>query len=88
MDAIALPPVLDTPAAAPLRRMLIDAIGDGAPVTLDASGVERVGQACLQVLASAEATAADRGVPFRIHGAAPAFAEMASLAGLPSLLAA
>lgn len=85
---IALPAVLDTPAAAPLRQTLREAIGTGRPVLLDASGVERIGQACLQVLAAAEAAAEDAGLEFRIVGASPVFADMVTLAALDTLIAA
>lgn len=85
---IALPAVLDTPAAAPLRQTLRDAIGNGQPIHIDASGVERIGQACLQVLAAAEAAAEDAAQDFRIVGASPVFADMATLAALDTLLAA
>ncbi|KQM57157.1 MULTISPECIES: STAS domain-containing protein [unclassified Sphingomonas] len=85
---IALPAVLDTPAAAPLRQTLRDVIGTGRPVLLDASGVERIGQACLQVLAAAEVAAEEAGQEFRIVGASPVFADMATLAALDTLIAA
>ncbi|WP_294318272.1 STAS domain-containing protein [uncultured Sphingomonas sp.] len=85
---IALPAILDTPAAAPLRQTLRDAIGTGRPIQLDASGVERIGQACLQVLAAAEVAAEEAGQPFHITGASPVFADMATLAALDTLLAA
>lgn len=85
---IALPAVLDTPAAAPLRQMLRDSVGSGQTIRIDASNVERIGQACLQVLAAAEAAAEDAGQEFRIVGASPAFADMATLAALDTLIAA
>lgn len=85
---IALPAVLDTPAAGALRQTLRDAIGSGQPIQLDASGVERIGQACLQVLAAAEAAAEESGQEFRIVGASPVFADMATLAALDTLIAA
>ncbi len=85
---IALPAVLDTPAAAPLRQTLRDAIGAGRPIQLDASGVERIGQACLQVLAAAEAAAEESGQEFHIVDASPVFADMATLAALDTLIAA
>ena len=84
---IALPAVLDTPAAAALRQTLRDAIGSGQPIRLDASGVERIGQACLQVLAAAEVAAEESGQEFRIVGASPVFANMATLAALDTLIA-
>ncbi len=85
---IALPAVLDTPAATALRQTLRDAIAAGGSVTIDASAVERIGQACLQVLAAAEAAAEDAELEFRIVGASPVFADMATLAALDTLIAA
>jgi len=85
---LVLPAVLDTPAAAALRQTLRDSIGSVQPIQIDASGVERIGQACLQVLAAAEAAAEDAGQEFRIVGASPAFADMATLAALDTLIAA
>lgn len=85
---IALPAALDTAAAAALRQTLSEAIGAGQPVTIDAAGVDRIGQACLQILAAAEMAARDAGVDFRIVGASPAFTDMVTLAALDTLLAA
>ncbi len=85
---IALAAVLDTAAAGPLRQTLRAAIDAGKPIRLDASGVERIGQACLQVLAAGEAAAALADIDFTIVGASPAFADMATLAALDTLLAA
>ncbi len=88
MDVIALPPVIDTPAAAPLRRTLLDAIAAGRALHIDGGAVERIGQAGLQVLAAAQATAAARGLAFRIAPSSPALDAMATLAALPILIAA
>lgn len=85
---IALAPVLDTAAAAPLRQAMRAAIDTGQSIKLDASAVERVGQACLQVLVATEAAADLAGLDFRVVGASPAFADMATLAALDTLLAA
>ncbi|MEP9400773.1 STAS domain-containing protein [Sphingomonas sp. VNH70] len=88
MAPLPLPAVIDTAAAAPLRAMLLDAIAAGRPLLLDGSAVERIGQAGLQVLAAAQVTAAARGLLFRIADPAPALSDMATLAALPTLLAA
>lgn len=85
---IVLAPVLDTAAAAPLRQALRSALDAAQPILLDASAVERIGQACLQVLAATEAAADLAGLDFRVVGASPAFADMATLAALDTLLAA
>ncbi len=85
---IALAAILDTAAAAPLRQTLSEAIATGQPVTIDATGVDRIGQACLQVLTAAEMATRDAGIDFRIVGASPAFTDMVTLAALDTLLAA
>lgn len=85
---IVLAAVLDTAAAAPLRQTLRTAIDAVQPINIDASGVERIGQACLQILAAGEAAAESAGLDFHIVGASPAFADMATLAALDTLLAA
>lgn len=84
---IMLASLLDTAAAGPLRQTLRKALGEEGPLALDGSGVERAGQASLQVLAAAAAAAAAAGREFRIVGASPVLTEMAGLAGLPSLVA-
>jgi len=86
MTAHPLPSSLDTAAAAPLRLELLAQLAAGGPVVLDGSGVTRVGQACLQVLASARASAAGHGFAFAIADASTALREMASLAGVDAVL--
>ncbi len=88
MPPIPLPAILDTAAATPLRQTLCEAITAGRPLVLDGAGVERIGQASLQVLVAGERAAARAAVDFRILAPSPALAEMATLAGLDSLLAA
>ncbi|MGR3511896.1 MAG: STAS domain-containing protein [Paracoccaceae bacterium] len=50
---VSLAPKLDTAASAELRKTLIAAVGDD--VVLDATAVEMVGAACLELLLSAGA---------------------------------
>lgn len=52
---IILPPALDLPAASELRDTLLDALArdTGAELALDASEVERIATACVQVILSA-----------------------------------
>lgn len=52
MPALTLPPICDRASTIALYPDLCEGLG-AAPLTLDASKVERVGQAMLQVLASA-----------------------------------
>ncbi|NYD92132.1 STAS domain-containing protein [Sphingomonas melonis] len=82
-----LPETLDTSAASPLRIALLDRIDRGEPVHLDGSEVTRAGLACLQVLASARATAVEQDVEFRLEKPSEALARMIGLAGLDEALA-
>jgi len=86
--SIALPSVLDTPAASVLHSTFCDAIGRDESLLINGSAVERVGQACLQVLTAAALQARQSGLAFRIDEPSPQLAEMANLAGLDFLLAA
>ena len=52
---IALPPICDRSAASALYPEIAEALGP-APLMLDASKVERIGQAMLQLLVSASRT--------------------------------
>ena len=81
-----LPASLDTAAAGPLRLELRTPVDAHEPVMLDGSAVERIGQACLQVLAAAQIAAAAAGIAFAIDTPSPALTEMAGLAGLATLL--
>ena len=77
---------LDTAAAAPLRQELLARLELRQPMLMDGAGVVRVGQACLQVLASARAAAAKHSVPFAVTNPSHALSEMAALAGLATVL--
>jgi chemotaxis protein CheX len=81
---LSLPEPLDLNAAGPLRVELLTA--RGAPLTIDASEVRRLGGLCLQVLLSAEATWATDGHLFKISAASPAFAEGARRMGAHALI--
>lgn len=83
---IALASILDTAAAGTLRAEVRKAVDRGQPIVIDASAVDRAGQACLQVLVAAEAAAAVAGVPFRLQAPSDAFTDMATLAGLHPLV--
>ncbi|WP_263282704.1 STAS domain-containing protein [Sphingomonas nostoxanthinifaciens] len=63
-------------------------IAAGEPIALDGSAVEMLGQACLQVLASACRTAEARGLTFVVRGPSHALSEMCTLVGFDRLLAA
>lgn len=80
-----LPSTLDTAAAGQLRLTLKGLVERGEPLMLDGGGVDRIGQASLQVLVAARAAAGEAGLPFRIDAPSPALDEMARLAGLAIL---
>ncbi|RZM17488.1 MAG: STAS domain-containing protein [Sphingomonas sp.] len=82
-----LPSTLDTDAAGPLRHALLATIERGEPLHCDGAEVTRIGQACLQVLASARATAQARGLGFRIDRASDPMVRMSALARLDAALA-
>ncbi len=82
-----LPAVLDTSAAGPLRHALLARLDKGESLRIDGAEVARIGQACLQVLASARATAAARGLDFRIDHPSDALDRMTKLARLDVALA-
>jgi chemotaxis protein CheX len=82
-----LGPSLDTPAAGPLRAALLGLVERRQPLLLDGAGVTRVGIACLQVLASARATAAADGLGYHLADASEPLDAMATLAGLGAVLA-
>ena len=56
-QTLVLEPVLDLKAAAPLKAALLERRGQ--PLTIDASGVQRLGALCLQILLAAHHTWAD-----------------------------
>jgi chemotaxis protein CheX len=72
---------LDLTAAAPLAAELLAA--RGAPATLDASGVQRLGAQCLQVLLAARALWTIDGQPWRVVDPSPEFSDAAALMGCP-----
>ena len=74
---------LDLTAAAPLAAELLAA--RGKPAALDASGVQRLGAQCLQVLLAARALWSSEGLPWRVVDPSPEFADAAALMGCPDL---
>ena len=81
MNTIPLPPSCDRATAKALYTDICEALGP-APLTVDASGVKKIGQAMLQVLVAANAS--DGGIV--ITQPSPAFRDAVSLAGLAPLL--
>jgi chemotaxis protein CheX len=82
-DPMVLADSLDLTAAAPLAAELLAA--RGKPATLDASGVQRLGAQCLQVLLAARALWSSDGLPWRVVGASPEFTDATALMGCPDL---
>lgn len=78
--------VLDTGAAEPLRQALLARVDAGDDLLLDGAGVERAGLACLQVLASARASAAAAGLAFGVQKPSQDLTAMVTLAGMDDLL--
>jgi chemotaxis protein CheX len=82
MTDYTLPAVLDTSAAAALRLEMLQRIEARQPMRLDGGNVTRAGQACLQVLASARASAAITGQRFALTNRSEVLENMTALAGL------
>lgn len=87
MGPLVLPPVLDRFAAGMIAADLQHRAGRGGPVVLDASGIERIGMAGLQLLLCAlRAPLADGSVAARLDQPSAALCEAARLAGLTTHL--
>lgn len=82
MTIFALPPTCDRAAARALLPDIRDCLGPH-PLMIDASAVERIGQAMLQVLVAAART--ESGIA--IASPSAAFAEALALTGLDTVLA-
>ena len=80
MTRIVLPECCTRSAAEALLPEVVAALGDG-PLTIDARGVTRVGQACLQLLVSARRSNGGAAIL-----ASDSLREAASLAGLEATL--
>lgn len=82
---IPLPAQCGSAAAEGLHRALCEATDRGA-VHIDASQVDSVGQAVLQLLLAARRTAQARGISFDIRSASETFSDTLSRCQLPELL--
>jgi len=80
-NVVVLPEVMDLRAAAPLAQRIVGF--QGRPLTLDASGVERIGGLCLQVLLSARLSWAVDRLPLTIMNPSKAFLDSLELFGAP-----
>lgn len=78
--AIGLPAVMDITAAGPLASEIL--LHRGKDLTLDASGVERMGAQCLQVLLSAATTWSHDGMQLEVTGPSQPFTDALETAGV------
>ncbi|WP_312597550.1 STAS domain-containing protein [Brevundimonas sp.] len=83
-DVLVLPEILDLKAAAPLKAELV--ARRGQDLVLDASGVQRLGGLCLQVLLSAARTWAADGVNLRLGSVSQPLGEQWAAFGAPDLI--
>ena len=83
---IALPPNGTTVAAEELHVHLVLASDAGVPVRINASAVESVGQAVLQLLLAAKADAEASGRTFAISNPSPPFRDRVERCGLGEAL--
>ena len=81
----ALPAILNSTAAGPLRSSLRQAIASAEPVVMVGDQVEQIGLACLQVLAAGRKAAQQAGVEFRIDQPSEVMTNMIGLSGLDLL---
>ncbi|WP_294195673.1 STAS domain-containing protein [uncultured Sphingomonas sp.] len=77
---------LDTAAAGPLRQSLMKQIDSAQPIAIDASAVDQVGLACLQVLAAGRAAAVAHGVSWQVAFPSVAMIEAGELAAIDVLV--
>ncbi|MDB5433361.1 MAG: CheX protein [Caulobacter sp.] len=84
-EPLILESVLDLKAAAALKTALLERRGQ--PLSVDASGVQRLGALCLQILMAARHTWADDTNPLAITPRSDAFNESVRLFGANAHLA-
>ncbi len=79
-NVIELPENMDLPAAAPLAEAFLKRVGE--PMAVDASRVNRLGAACLQVLLAAARTWKSEGDALTLKDPSARFLEDLNLLGL------
>jgi chemotaxis protein CheX len=83
IDSVRLDPVLDLKAADRLKVALMER--RGLPLDVDASGVQRLGGLCLQVLIAAQHAWLLEGIPMTISNRSNEFTETLNLFGADAL---
>lgn len=84
--AVALPAQLDIANAGELKQLLTDAFATQAPLQLDASAVERVDTAGMQLLLAFCSTAQAQGRPAEWKKTSPQLHDAARLLGMAAAL--
>ncbi|MBO9511521.1 STAS domain-containing protein [Erythrobacter sp. A6_0] len=79
---IELPAVINAAEAERIAEALLERINAKDRIAIDASNVERIGLAGLQVLLAGRNTATDAGLAFAIEGFSDPLSDMANLAGV------
>lgn len=84
--SLALDPVLDLRAAAPLKETLQQGLGHSNPLMIDAGAVTRMSTACVQVLTAFVLETQKAGRPLTLKNSSPAFDAAFNDLGLASVL--
>ena len=85
-EPILLDPRVSIVQAASLHAMLLARVAGGGPVVIDASRVEEIDTAILQLLASLWRTCAERGIAFTWSAVSDTVRHAANLIGMTAML--
>lgn len=80
------PSALDLRAAKPLKAALTEALARSLPVTLDASSVDRISTACVQILIGFVAAARTGSLAVTFHRPSPPFLSAFEKLGLAAVV--
>lgn len=84
--SLALDPVLDLRAAAPLKETLQQGLGREAPLVIDASAVTRMSTACIQVFTAFVLETQKNGIPLTLKNSSAVFDSAFANLGLAGIL--